>query len=283
MMRILVTNDDGYFAQGISILARMMQKFGEVTVIAPKYHQSGTSMAVSMGFRQIAVKDLGMTDGSHWYYLDGTPASCVKFGIDNVMADKKPDVVVCGINHGSNAATAVLYSGTIGAAQEAAVNGIPAIGVSLDDLHVQADFSCVEQLFPAIFLELMKTAKPGSGIVYNVNFPALPASKIKGIRIGSQGKVHWADEFQHYDCKAYEHHGISMQQLGILFTPTPEEGEETYMMTGTLTDNPGNAADADHHLIRDGYVSIVPHSIDTTDYSEQGKLKAMGLEKDFNI
>lgn len=282
-MKILVTNDDGYFAQGIAVLAKMMQQFGEVTVIAPKYHQSGTSMAVSMGFKQIAVKALGVKDGSEWYYLDGTPASCVKFGIDNLMAEEKPDVVVCGINHGSNAGTAVLYSGTLGAAQEAAVNGIPAIGVSLDDLHTKADFSCVEQLFPTIFSKLMEISSPESGLVYNVNFPNLPACKIKGIRIGSQGKVHWEDEFQPYDSKAYEHHGITMQQLGILFNPTVEVGEEAYMMTGTLTDNPQNAVDADHHLIRDGYISIVPHNIDTTDYKEKDRLVALGFEKDFNI
>ena len=101
-MRILITNDDGYQAKGIKVLAEIMKQFGEVTVIAPKHHQSGMSMAVSLGFKQIAHKDLG----EGWHYVDATPASCVKFGLNTMFLDNFPDVVVSGINHGSNAATA---------------------------------------------------------------------------------------------------------------------------------------------------------------------------------
>ena len=113
-MRILITNDDGYQAKGIKVLAEIMKKFGDVTVIAPKHHQSGMSMALSFGFKQIAYKELG--DG--WHYIDATPASCVKFGLNTMFLDNFPDVVVSGINHGSNAASAVCYSGTLGAAAE---------------------------------------------------------------------------------------------------------------------------------------------------------------------
>ena len=136
-MRILITNDDGYQAKGIKVLVEIMKQFGEVTVIAPKSHQSGMSMAVSLGFKQIAHKNLG--DG--WHYVDATPASCVKFGLNTMFEDNYPDVVVSGINHGSNASAASCYSGTLGAAEEAALNGIPAIGVSLDTLHPAEDFS----------------------------------------------------------------------------------------------------------------------------------------------
>ena len=115
-MRILLTNDDGYNAKGIKVLAEIMKQFGEVTVIAPKTHQSGMSMAVSLGFKQIAHKDLG----KGWHYVDATPASCVKFGLNTMFLDNYPDVVVSGINHGSNASTASCYSGTLGAAEEAA-------------------------------------------------------------------------------------------------------------------------------------------------------------------
>lgn len=280
-MRILVTNDDGYTAQGLGVLVHIMKQFGDVTVIAPKYHQSGMSMAVSMGFKQIAVKDLGMIDGCRWYYLDGTPASCVKFGIDNIMADAKPDVLVSGINHGSNAGTAVLYSGTIGAAQEGAVNRIPSIGVSLDDLHQKADFSAVEKLFPVLFRKLYDNISREFGVLYNINFPNLPADRIKGIRLGHQGIVHWEDEFQSFDKGVYDHYGITKEQMGILFTPQVEPGEETYMMTGTLTDNEDNLPDADHHLIRDGYISVAAHNIDMTDYRELERLRGLGLETDF--
>ena len=116
-MRILITNDDGYQAKGIKVLADLMKKYGKVTVIAPKHHQSGMSMAVSLGFKQIAHKDLG----EGWHYVDATPASCVKFGTNILFAENYPDVVISGINHGSNAASASCYSGTLGAAAEAMI------------------------------------------------------------------------------------------------------------------------------------------------------------------
>ena len=151
-MNILITNDDGYKSKGIKVLVEIMKKYGNVTVIAPKLHQSGMSMAVSLGFKQIAYKNLG--DG--WHYVDATPASCVKFGLNTMFLNNFPDVVVSGINHGSNASTASCYSGTLGAAEEAALNGIPAIGVSLDAFHPDADFSGVEKYFGDIFEQLMK-------------------------------------------------------------------------------------------------------------------------------
>ena len=143
-MRILVSNDDGYQARGIRSLVEALRQFGELTIVAPKSAQSGMSMAVSMGFKPIAVKHLYDLPGEDWWYLDGTPASCIKFGIDNIFWPAKPDLVVTGINHGNNAATATLYSGTIGAAMEGALYGIPAIGVSLDTFDEDADFSAVE-------------------------------------------------------------------------------------------------------------------------------------------
>ena len=159
-MRILITNDDGYQAKGIKVLAEIMKQFGEVTVIAPKKHQSGMSMAVSLGFKQIAHKDLG----EGWHYVDATPASCVKFGLNTMFLDNYPDVVVSGINHGSNASTASCYSGTLGAAMEGALNGIPAIGVSLDTLHPDADCSGVAQHFGEIFRTLMQNWSAKHGV-----------------------------------------------------------------------------------------------------------------------
>ena len=125
-MRILITNDDGFQARGIHILAEIMKQFGDVTVLAPSEHQSGKSMAVDLGRKGLVYTDLG--DG--WGHLNGTPASCVKFALNSVFADSKPDVLVSGINHGGNVAVASCYSGTLGAAQEAVVNGVPGIGVS---------------------------------------------------------------------------------------------------------------------------------------------------------
>ena len=268
-MRILITNDDGYQAKGIKVLTEVMKKFGEVTVIAPKHHQSGMSQAVSFGFKQIAYKELG--DG--WHYVDATPASCVKFGLNTIFADNFPDVVVSGINHGSNAASAVCYSGTHGAASEAALNGIPAIGVSLCDLHMDADFSAIEKYFGEIFEKLMKNYPSKYGVYYNVNFPAIAPEEIKGIKVGHQGKGRWIKEFQEWDVKYCEKFGITPEMLGQKSNPTVEDGEKLYMMVGEFLDDNSNTPDADHRLLEDGYISVVAHNIDCTDYEEKEHLK----------
>ena len=259
-MRILITNDDGYQAKGIKVLAEIMKQFGEVTVIAPKHHQSGMSMAVSLGFKQIAHKDLG----GGWHYVDATPASCVKFGLNTMFLGNFPDVVVSGINHGSNAATASCYSGTLGAAMEGALNGIPAIGVSLDTIHPDADFSGVEKYFGDIFKNLTENWPAKRGIYYNVNFPNIPADDIKGIRTGVQGMGRWVREFKEWDLDHYAKYGI---------TPKLEEGEDLYMMVGDFEDDPENPENADHRLVAEGYVSVVAHNLDCTDYEETANLK----------
>ena len=276
-MRILITNDDGYQAKGIQILAKIMEQFGEVTVIAPKKHQSGMSMAVSLGFKQIAHKDLGRG----WHYVDATPASCVKFGLNTIFADNFPDVVVSGINHGSNAATASCYSGTLGAAEEAALNGIPAIGVSLDTLDPDADFGGVERYFGEIFSRLSADFPKGQGIYYNINFPDIPADSIKGIRVGYQGKGRWVREFKEWDRAHYLKYGITPEMLGQSSDPVLEEGEELFMMVGDFEDDPTNTPDADHLIVKDGYISIAAHNVDCTDYKEISRLRSADVERDF--
>ena len=268
-MRILITNDDGYQAKGIKVLAEIMKQFGEITVIAPKHHQSGMSMAVSLGFKQIAHKDLG--DG--WHYVDATPASCVKFGLNTMFLDNFPDVVVSGINHGSNAATASCYSGTLGAAMEGALNGIPAIGVSLDTLHPDADFSGVAKYFGEIFCKLMKEWPSKHGVYYNVNFPNIPAEDIKGVRVGVQGMGRWVREFKEWDLQHYAKYGITPEMLGQSSNPVLEEGEDLYMMVGDFTDDPRNPDNADHRLVADGYISVVAHNLDCTDYEQTERLR----------
>ena len=274
-MRILITNDDGYQAKGIHVLCNIMKQFGDVTVIAPKKHQSGMSMAVSIGLKQIAHKDLG--DG--WHYVDATPASCVKFGLNTIFLDNFPDVVVSGINHGSNASTASCYSGTLGAAEEAALNGIPAIGVSLDSLHADADFSGVEKYFGDIFKTIMENLPKKHGVFYNVNFPDIPADKIKGIRTGYQGLGRWIREFKEWDKKHYEAYCLTPEMLGQDSNPVLEEGEDLYMMVGDFLDDPRNTDDADHRIIADGYISIVAHNVDNTDYNEQERLKGIFCDR----
>ncbi len=298
-MDILITNDDGYQAKGIKVLSEIMCQFGRLTVIAPKKHQSGMSMAVSLGLRQIAYKELGINeikektwntgnepdgyfDNARWSYLDATPASCVKFGLNTVFEKDFPDAVVSGINHGSNASSASCYSGTLGAAQEAALNGIPAIGVSLSTLDPDADFSAVVKFFPGIFRMIMENYPDRRGIYFNVNFPDIPAGQIRGIRTGYQGKGRWVREFKHWDPDVYRHMGITPELLGQSSKAEAEPGEELYMMVGDYIDDHENTHRSDHWIMKDGYISVVAHNIDTTDYQEVERIGKLGFDTDFN-
>ena len=280
-MNILITNDDGYSAKGIHVLAEIMCQFGNVTVIAPKKHQSGMSMAVSLGLKQIAYKDLPEEKPGTWAYLDATPASCVKYGLNVPFLEKFPDVVISGINHGSNAASAACYSGTLGAAEEAALNGIPAIGVSLDTINPEADFSAVRKFFPDIFKNLMANMTSAPGVFYNVNFPNIPAEDIKGIRVGHQGMGRWIREFREWDPAVYKKYGITPEDLGQSSYPVTESGEKLYMMVGDFLDDDRNDNRADHRIMEDGYISIVPDNLDSTDYDEVRRLEKTGFDIDF--
>lgn len=281
-MKILVTNDDGYLSTGLEALVRVMRRFGEVTVIAPKKPQSAVSLSVTMGYQPIAMKELGVIDGVRWIYLDGTPASCVKFGIDNVFLDGKPDLVVSGVNHGANTATAACYSATLGAAEEAAINCVPGIGVSLDSFRPDADFSGFEKLFPDLFVKLMASLDRSYGRFYNVNFPDLPADEIKGVRVCHMGIGHWEKEFEDWDPAAMAEKGIDLPAHGI--DPdkvVPEEGETIYYMAGHFIDDSWNVDGADHRTLKEGYVTIVEHNVDNTDYQALDRMRKAGLEEDW--
>lgn len=259
---ILITNDDGYTSKGIRTLVDIMRPFGRITVIAPKTHQSGMSVALTLGSKAIAYKKLGDKDGVSWAYVNGTPASCVKFALDQVLPDRRCDVVVCGINHGANSSVATNYSGTMGAAEEAAINGIPAIGVSLCEYGDDADFSSVVKYFPRIFERLMENWSDRHGISYNVNFP--PSSiPVRGLRVCHQGAGHWTKELDPMEVDEFGFHN-------------GDEGEAFYVMRGEFVDDaPDSDIEADHHAIRDGYVSIVPQTYDRTDYVELSRLSGL--------
>ncbi len=266
-MKIIITNDDGYKSKGLQALTGIMRRFGDLTVVAPKAPQSGMSMAVSMGLRPIAVKKLTKEPGLERWYLDGTPASCVKFALDNILWPAEPDLVVSGINHGSNAATAAIYSGTIGAAMEGAVNGVLSIGVSLDSFDPDADFSAVEKMLPDIISKILKHSGHRYGLFYNINFPALPADRIKGIRFCHMGKGHWEKEYRPY-AEFLAESGKTPDEAARKYLDSLEEGESVYVMAGEFTDNGDNVYPADHQLVLDGYVTITPHNIDNTDEAE---------------
>lgn len=263
-MRILVANDDGYKAKGLHELVEILRPYGRLTVVSPKFHQSGMSMAVNLGGKPIAVKKISEKDGVDYWYVDGTPAACVKFGIDNIFTDGLPDLVVSGINHGANYGTAALYSGTIGAATEAALAGVRAVAVSLDCFDPDADFSAVRQYFPALLDQILAFKENPYGVLYNINFPNIPGDQIKGVRVCRQGIMHWEREFQPCD-----------------FETIHEEDEEVYQMVGDVVSDPDNADDADHLLIRQGYITVVAHNLDNTDYAHARLLRDSGMEQDF--
>ena len=236
-MRILITNDDGYESRGIEALVRVARQFGEILVVAPKTVQSGMSMAVTMGYKPIAARKLYSLPGEEWWYLDGTPSSCVKFGLDNVMYPEKPDLVLSGINHGSNAATAALYSGTVGAAMEAALNGIPAIAVSLDSFSPDADFSAIEQLLPGILTKLLDNFNPRYGSIYNINFPAIPSASIVGIKVSRMGRAHWEHEYLPYGPEFLFDRGHTPSRADVEYVENKHPEEELVVMAGDFVND----------------------------------------------
>ena len=273
-MKILICNDDGYKARGIHVLASIMAQFGEVTVVAPKFHQSAMSLAVSLGVKQLAYKDLPEEGPGKWTYLDATPASCVKFGLEYKYENRDPDLVVCGINHGTNASTAANYSATLGAAEEAVINGRKAIGVSLCDFRSDADFSAVEALLPGIMKKLIDNwPENHPGLFYNINFPAIPLEQIKGVKVARQGAGHWVKEFEPWD----------ESSLGVLqdsflwqhYRVTLEDGEKAVFMRGTFVNDDADAGTADHLLLEQGWVTIAPFNAQMTDNEEFERLQKL--------
>lgn len=273
-MNILITNDDGFESKGIAVLTKIMKKYGNVAVVAPFSAQSGMSMAVSLGAEKIAFKEIesstfvgedGLEHTERWAYLDATPASCVKFAMSTPWLGWKPDIIVSGINHGANTSVASCYSGTLGATAEAAVNHILGIGVSLCDHNPDADFSQIEKYFPGIFEKLVELPRHSYMTYYNVNFPSVPADEIKGVRAGYMGRGRWVKEFRSLD----EAEAIAASLNGApTGDPSEKPAVKMYKLVGNFSSDTDNSADADHLLTDDGYVSIVPHTIDSTDYEQ---------------
>lgn len=252
MRRILITNDDGVKSKGIGALTDLLRAYGDVTVVAPFEAQSGMSAALTIG-KPLRLTELRTEDGLKVYACSGTPADCVKMAMNQIFNEKLPDLLVSGINHGSNASIASLYSGTLGAAAEGTVYGIPSLGFSLASHDPKADFSAAIHYAKIIidkFLEI-----PVSPNVYlNVNIPAVKQEEIKGIKFSGQGKGQWIKEFE----ERRDPYGFNY-----------------YWMTGEFFNNEPDNELADHNLIARNYISIVPHKIDTTDYTELKRLEGL--------
>ncbi len=280
-MKILITNDDGIDAGGLRSLVECMRPLGEITVVAPKKHQSGMSMAVNLGRRPVAAKKIDERPGESWWYLDGTPSSCVKFGIDNIFPPDMPDLVLSGINHGGNFGTAYCYSGTIGAASEGALAGITSVAVSLDAFGTDLDFSAVKKYFPNILGSILAASPAPYGTIYNINFPNLPASQIKGVRLAKQSILRWVNEFIPYDKNLFRR--LASENFGILAPEVPEaeDGEEQFMMAGDIVNDSASDPRADINLLAKGYITITCHQLLSHNRAESKRLADFGLETDY--
>jgi 5'-nucleotidase len=238
---ILVTNDDGITAGGICALAEAVLPFGDVVVVAPDSPQSGMGHAVTINtILRLEQQRFPVAGIDRAWSTSGTPADCVKLAIFHLL-DRKPDLVVSGINHGSNSSINVIYSGTMSAAVEGAVEGIPSIGFSLCDYRADADFSPCVPIVQTLVRQTLERGLP-TGTCLNVNIPKLPAEDLQGIRICRQSAGYWADAFERRE--------------------TPG-GREYFWLTGTFV-NPDAGTDTDEWALAHGYVSVVPTQFDLT-------------------
>ncbi len=251
---ILVTNDDGITAPGIRTLIRLMNEIGDVVVVAPDSPQSGMGHAITVNTTLYVKRERIDKGPQHEYSTSGTPADCVKLAKHEVL-DRIPDLCVSGINHGSNTSINVIYSGTMSAAIEAGIEGIPAIGFSLCDYNWDADFKPVEPYVKTIVEKVLENGLE-PGIVLNVNFPRLPADQIKGIRVCRQAKANWVEEF---DKRRNPH------------------GKEYYWLTGKFVSF-DEGDDTDEWAISNGYVSVVPIKFDMTAHRYINELNSWKLD-----
>lgn len=248
---ILVTNDDSISSKGIKSLCRAVEPFGDIVVIAPDSAQSGMGHAITIN-DPLRLEKSDLIDGVDAYSCSGTPVDCVKLGISEVM-QRKPDLIVSGINHGANTATNVLYSGTMSAAIEGAMEGVPSIGFSLDSFEAHADFILAMQVVGKVVGEALKNGIP-LGTCLNVNIP-YKMDALKGIKVCRQANAYWEDRFDK-----------RLDQFNRTY----------YWLTGDFKDQQGEA-DTDVYWIEKGYATVVPTQFDLTAYAVIEKIENWSL------
>ena len=237
---ILVTNDDGITAKGIRTLIEVMATIGNVIVVAPDKPQSAMGHAITINnmlyLNKISDKNAEIIE----YSCSGTPVDCVKLAVSEIL-DRKPDLCVSGINHGSNSSINVIYSGTMSAAIEAGIEGIPSVGFSLCDFDWNADFEETKLFIKKIALQVLQNKLP-EGTVLNVNFPKKSAEAIKGIKICRQAKAQWVEKFDKRKSPF---------------------GKDYYWLTGEFV-NQDKGVDTDEWALENNYISCVPVHSDLT-------------------
>lgn len=248
-----MTNDDGITAPGIRALISVMKELGEVVVVAPDSPQSATGHAITIN-NTLHINKIDIDpDVEIEYSCSGTPVDCVKFAVSEILK-RKPDLCVSGINHGSNSSINVIYSGTMSAAVEAGIEGIPAIGFSLLDYNWDADFEPIKSSIKKITEEVLQNGLP-EGVILNVNFPKLKENEIKGIKICRQAKAMWKERFDKRQ------------------TPM---GKDYYWLTGKFV-NLDKGEDTDEWALDNGYISVVPVQFDLTAHHAMQTLNSWKL------
>ena len=245
---IFITNDDGITAPGLRALIDVVRPVGRVVVIAPDKPQSGTSHAVTM-HHPLRLNHINSEPGYDEYSCDGTPVDCVKLAY-KIVLDRRPDLLISGINHGSNSSINIIYSGTMAAVFEGAMAGVPSIGFSLLQYKEDADFSGASAYADRIIRKVMSRKLP-EGICLDGNIPEVPVSEIKGVRICRQAGGTWLEDFD------------------IRKDP---KGRDYYWLKGIFA-RIGDGEDTDEHALEHNFVSIVPVNFDFTDYPAIEELK----------
>jgi 5'-nucleotidase len=249
---ILLTNDDSINATGLQAAIDMLAPCGELFVIAPDEPRSGSSHALTIN-TPVKLTSLRQSEGLSVYMASGTPADCVKLAT-SCLLPRMPDLLVAGINHGSNSSVSVIYSGTMGAAIEGAMLGVPSIGFSLCSHSRDADFAASIKYGRTIARKIIEQGLPPH-IALNVNIPALPESEVKGIRICRQNRGYWNEDFA--------------PQLN------PLTGENEYWLTGFYHNEEPGAAGTDETALSEGYISIVPVQFDMTAYEVMNEIQGL--------
>lgn len=250
---ILVTNDDGVTSNGIAILVEVAKEFGNVVVVAPDSPQSGMGHAITIG-HPLRLEKVKIFDGIDGYECTGTPADCVKLAKNFVMEHKKPDLVLSGVNHGSNTSVSVLYSGTMSAAIEAAMEGIPAVGFSVCDYDHEANMTHAKPYIRQVIEQVLEKGMK-RGVALNVNFPAYDQGELKGIKVCRQAKAVWQEKFD------LRHDPYNRRY---------------FWMAGDFK-NLDQGEDTDEWAVQNGYASIVPCQYDLTDYTYRDEIEGWAL------
>jgi len=245
---ILITNDDGVTAPGIQNLVEAVRGLGKIVVVAPDKPQSGMGHAITIG-SPLRLHPVQLYDGIEAYGCTGTPVDCVKLAVDKVL-HRKPDICLSGINHGANHSINVIYSGTMSAAVEAAIESIPSIGFSLLDYSIEADFTAAAH-YARIITEMVLSKKQDKHLVLNVNIPAVPKEQIKGIKLCRQAYAKYQEDF------------LERQD---------PHGRRYYWLTGEFL-NFDKGRDTDVWALQNNYVSVVPVQFDLTNYVLKAKLE----------